>query len=72
MCYISGTDFFGRSLFSTGCYVLGTNFLGPIGQESKAKTVIISGLAVTAGQFLVIIIQLYINAIALPYLDSVA
>ena len=30
-------------------------FLGPIGQEAKAKTVIISGLAVTAGQFLVTI-----------------
>ena len=47
--------FFGRSLFSTGRYVLGTTFLGPIGQEAKAKTAIISGLAVTAGQFLVII-----------------
>jgi len=54
--YVFGTNFFfGRSLFSTGHYVLRTTFLGPIGQEAKAKTAIISGLAVTAGQFLVII-----------------
>ena len=31
----------------------GRIFLGPIWQEADAKTVIISGLAVTAGQFLV-------------------
>jgi len=47
-----GTNFFfGRSLFSAGCCFGVRIFLGPIGQEAKA--VIISGLAVTAGQFLV-------------------
>lgn len=41
--------FFVRSLFSAGSYGLG-NFLGPIGHEAIAKTVIIYGFA---GQFLV-------------------
>ena len=45
---------FCRSLFSAGCCFGARIFLGPIGQEAKAKTVIISGLAVTAGQFLVV------------------
>ena len=41
--------------FFSGVLCFGDEFfLGPIDQEAKAKTVIISGLAVTAGQFLVI------------------
>jgi hypothetical protein len=57
-CYVLGTNFlfifFGRSLFSAGCRFGVQIFLGPIGQEAEAKTVIISVLAVTAGQFLVL------------------
>ena len=47
--------FFLPFIIFSGVLFWGTNFLGPIRQEAKAKTVIISSLAVTAGQFLVII-----------------
>ena len=65
-----GRIFFGRSLLAGHYFQQGvmfwddffcragrflrTNFLGPTGQEAKAKTVIIYGIAVTASQFLVI------------------
>ena len=69
-----GRLFFCRSLFFSGVVmfwgrfflavhyfergVLGYEFFLPIGQEAKAKTVIISSLAVTAGQFLVFIYKI--------------
>ena len=49
-------EFFLPLIIFSGVLFWGTIFLGPIGQEAKAKTVIFSGRAITAGQFLVIVI----------------
>ena len=52
LCF--GDEFFFAVHYFERGVVLGYEFFeGPIGQEAEANTVIISGLAVTAGQFLV-------------------
>ena len=73
LCVLGGDEFFWAAhywllaahYFQWGVMFWGRIFLGPIGQEADAKTVIISGLAVTAGQFPVIIIKLHRLSISL-------
>ena len=52
LCFWDDFFFFWPFIIFSG--VLFWGIFGPIGHEAKAKTVIISGIAVTAGQFLVI------------------